>query len=187
MVCGTGNLRSLTDGRFAPRSASLASPLQPPQTAFTAICNYTYFLHKKVLHFPPADDIILLAVKVDGKNKNSIWGISTVGRTNHQLFIPDVEFLGKAVNVKSVQNLAKIFGALAQLVEQAFRCLSPVPILHRKAVNVKSAQNLAGIFGAIAQLVEQAFSCLSPMLNSSERGKQLPSNLHKIWQRYLGH
>ena len=45
------------------------------------------------------------------------------------------------------------FGALAQLVEQAFRCLSPVPILHRKAVNVKSAQNLAGIFGAIAQLV----------------------------------
>ena len=44
-------------------------------------------------------------------------------------------------------------GALAQLVEQAFRCLSPVPILHRKAVNVKSAQNLAGIFGAIAQLV----------------------------------
>ena len=69
------------------------------------------------------------------------------------MFIPDVEFLGKAVNVKSVQNLAKIFGALAQLVEQAFRCLSPVPILHRKAVNVKSAQNLAGIFGAIAQLV----------------------------------
>ena len=45
------------------------------------------------------------------------------------------------------------YGALAQLVEQAFRCLSPVPILHRKAVNVKSAQNLAGIFGAIAQLV----------------------------------
>ena len=45
------------------------------------------------------------------------------------------------------------YGALAQLVEQAFSCLSPVPILHRKAVNVKSAQNLAGIFGAIAQLV----------------------------------
>ena len=83
MVCGTGNLRSLTDGRFAPRSASLASPLQPPQTAFTAVCNYTYFLHKKVLHFPPADDIILLAVKVDGENKNSIWGISTVGSALH--------------------------------------------------------------------------------------------------------
>ena len=39
------------------------------------------------------------------------------------------------------------------MVEQAFSCLSPLPILHRKAVNVKSAQNLARIFGAIAQLV----------------------------------
>ena len=52
---------------------------------------------------------------------NHIWGISTVGRTNHQLFIPDAEFLGKAVNVRSAQNLAKIFGALAQLVARYIR------------------------------------------------------------------
>ena len=44
-------------------------------------------------------------------------------------------------------------GGLAQLVELAFRCSSPLLILHQKAVNVKSTQNLAGIFGAIAQLV----------------------------------
>ena len=48
-------------------------------------------------------------------------GYSTVGRTNHQLFIPDAEFLGKAVNVRSAQNLAKIFGALAQLVARYIR------------------------------------------------------------------
>ena len=42
-------------------------------------------------------------------------------RTNHQLFIPDAEFLGKAVNVRSAQNLAKIFGALAQLVARYIR------------------------------------------------------------------
>ena len=82
-----------------------------------------------------------------------MWGISTVGRTSLQLFIPVGGFRRKAVSVRSAQNLTREFGALAQLVEQAFSCLSPVSILHRKAVNVKSAQNLAGIFGAIAQLV----------------------------------
>ena len=55
-------------------------------------------------------------------------------------------------------------GALAQLVEQAFRCSSPLLILHQKAVNVKSTQNLAGIFGAIAQLVERTNSNASPLL-----------------------
>ena len=53
----------------------------------------------------------------------------------------------------SEKQPCSISGALAQLVEQAFSCLSTLPILHRKAVNVKSAQNLARIFGAIAQLV----------------------------------
>ena len=39
------------------------------KTPFPSIRSYTYFLHKKVLHFLLADDIILLAVKVDGKIK----------------------------------------------------------------------------------------------------------------------
>ena len=51
----------------------------------------------------------------------AMWGISTVGRTSLQLFIPDAEFLGKAVVVRSAQNLAKIFGALAQLVARYIR------------------------------------------------------------------
>ena len=83
----------------------------------------------------------------------AMWGISTVGRTSLQLFIPAGGFRRKAVSVRSAQNLTRKFGALAQLVEQAFRCSSPLLILHQKAVNVKSTQNLAGIFGAIAQLV----------------------------------
>ena len=107
-----------------------------------------------------------------------MWGISTVGRTSLQLFIPAGGSRRKAVSVRSVQNLTRKIGALAQLVERAFRCLSPVPILHRKAVNVKSAQNLTGIFGAIAQLVEQTFSCLSPPVVPG--GKQFLSDLHKI-------
>ena len=60
--------------------------------------------------------------------------------------------------------MTRKFGALAQLVEQAFRCSSPLLILHQKAVNVKSTQNLAGIFGAIAQLVERTNSNASPLL-----------------------
>ena len=159
MVCGTGNLRSLTDGRFAPRSASLASPLQPPQTAFTAVCNYTYFLHKKVLHFPPADDIILLAVKVDGKNRNSIRGISTVGRTSLQLFIPDAEFLGKAVVVRSAQNLAKIFGALAQLVARYIRI---VEVSGSNPLCSTTSPSENTVFGRIFYIIHTKFTHSRP-------------------------
>ena len=94
----------------------------------------------------------------------AMWGISTVGRTSLQLFSPAGGSRRKAVSVRSAQNLTRKFGALAQLVEQAFRCSSPLLILHQKAVNVKSTQNLAGIFGAIAQLVERTNSNASPLL-----------------------
>ena len=83
----------------------------------------------------------------------AMWGISTVGRTSLQLFIPVGGFRRKAVSVRSAQNLTRKFGALAQLVERTNSNASPLLILYQKAVNVKSAQNLAGIFGAIAQLV----------------------------------
>ena len=55
----------------------------------------------------------------------AMWGISTVGRTSLQLFIPAGGSRRKAVSVRSAQNLTRKFGALAQLVEQAFSCLSP--------------------------------------------------------------
>ena len=48
-----------------------------------------------------------------------------------------------------------------------------------------SEKQPCSIFGALAQLVEQAISCLSPM--PSSLAKQLMSDLHKIWQEYLGH
>ena len=112
------------------------------------------------------------------KFDKKIWGISTVGRTSLQLFIPADGSRRKAVSVRSAQNLTREFGALAQLVERTNSNASPLLILYQKAVNVKSAQNLAGIFGAIAQLVEQAFSCLSPPVVPD--GKQFLSDLHKI-------
>ena len=87
------------------------------------------------------------------KFDKKIWGISTVGRTSLQLFIPADGSRRKAVSVRSAQNLTREFGALAQLVERTNSNASPLLILYQKAVNVKSAQNLAGIFGAIAQLV----------------------------------
>ena len=62
----------------------------------------------------------------------AIWGISTVGRTSLQLFIPAGGFRRKAVSVRSAQNLTRKFGALAQLVEQAFSCLSPSVVFEGK-------------------------------------------------------
>ena len=68
------------------------------------------------MHIYPLDAILIYVLK-------SAWGISTVGRTSLQLFIPDAKLLGKGktVVVRSVQNLAKIFGALAQLVARNVR------------------------------------------------------------------
>ena len=58
----------------------------------------------------------------------AMWGISTVGRTSLQLFIPAGGSRRKAVSVRSAQNLTRKFGALAQLVEQAFSCLFPLMV-----------------------------------------------------------
>ena len=66
------------------------------------------------------------------KFDKKIWGISTVGRTSLQLFIPADGSRRKAVSVRSAQNLTREFGALAQLVEQAFSCLSPLVVFEGK-------------------------------------------------------
>ena len=50
-----------------------------------------------------------------------MWGISTVGRTSLQLFIPAGGSRRKAVSVRSAQNSTRKFGALAQLVARDIR------------------------------------------------------------------
>ncbi len=51
----------------------------------------------------------------------AMWGISTVGRTSLQLFIPAGGSRRKAVSVRSAQNSTRKFGALAQLVARDIR------------------------------------------------------------------